>query len=217
MLGARLHFSGVTELAELEARGRALADHLGRDGRAPYYIPVGVWNGLGVLGYVRVAIELADQFVAAEVDSPDHLFTAAGSCGTAVGLAFGFSLLGIDTQVVGISVSYEDPDKDGIADRLTAEAAELLAIPAPELEIRWLDGYVGDDYGVPTAASSRALDLAARTEGLILDPIYTAKSLAGLIGEVEAGSVDATDSVVYVHTGGIPALFVTHPELYWAP
>jgi 1-aminocyclopropane-1-carboxylate deaminase/D-cysteine desulfhydrase-like pyridoxal-dependent ACC family enzyme len=95
-----------------------------------------------------------------------------------------------------------------------AEACALMGIALPAAQPVVWDQYVGAGYGIATDLSTRALETAARSQGLILDPVYTAKALGGLIGELEAGRVQADDTVVFVHTGGTPALFAD-PAVYW--
>jgi D-cysteine desulfhydrase family pyridoxal phosphate-dependent enzyme len=182
-------------------------------GRRPYVIPIGATNDLGVLGYVRAAFELADQLA----EPPAYVFVSAGSLGTAAGLGLGLALEGVDTDVVGVRPSHPGTDLQlPTLDGLIAGGAALLGVEPPPHRVRVLDGYVGEGYGRPTELSTRALELAARLEGIILDPVYTAKAFAGLIGEVEAGRVRRSDPVVFVHTGGMPALFADR-DLYWPP
>jgi 1-aminocyclopropane-1-carboxylate deaminase/D-cysteine desulfhydrase-like pyridoxal-dependent ACC family enzyme len=97
-----------------------------------------------------------------------------------------------------------------------AASCEYLDLALPDAVPEIWGGYVGQGYGIPTELSTRALEMAARSEGLVLDPVYTAKAFGGLMGEIEAGRVKHDDLVVFVHTGGTPALFAD-PALYWHP
>jgi D-cysteine desulfhydrase len=124
------------------------------------------------------------------------------------------AISGAEAEVVGVSVSRSIPDRIARTREIMAESCELLDLAIPEAAPTIWDGYVGPGYGMPTELSTRALELAARTEGLILDPVYTGKAFAGLIGEVEAGRVRPDELVVFVHTGGTPALFA-ETRLYW--
>jgi len=192
-----------------------LAEELKAAGRRPYPIPSGGSNGLGALGYVRAALEL-DAQLTQRGDQPTRVVCAAGSCGTLAGLTLGLALAGREAQVVGVSVSSSTPDRVARTREVMADACSLLdlALP-PAAPVIW-DQYVGPGYGVATELSTRALQTAARAEGLILDPVYTAKALGGLMGEVAAGRVGADDLVVFIHTGGTPALFADS-TLYWRP
>jgi D-cysteine desulfhydrase len=149
---------------------------------------------------VRAAEELAVQVPDVEV-----VVVADGSGGTHAGLVAGF---GDHARVLGVDVG----TRPGLAEAVTAtavEAAAMAGLPAPVGSCQ-LDGErIGDGYGAPSAEARRALDLAARLEGLVLDPVYTGKAMAGLIAAVGDGRIGTTGSIVFVHTGGMPALFAT--------
>jgi len=213
LLGATWSFPGPDQTAA--ARLEELADELRAAGRRPYVIPVGGSNGLGALGYVRGALEL-DAQLAERGERPDYVVCAAGSCGTLAGLTLGLAVAGRAVQVAGVSVSTSTVDRVGRTRQVMEEACSILDLALPDARPVVWDQYVGAGYGIPTDLSRRALELAAGCEGLILDPVYTAKALGGLLGEVEAGRVAPDDLVVFVHTGGTPALFA-ETELYWRP
>ncbi|HLQ60600.1 MAG TPA: D-cysteine desulfhydrase family protein [Candidatus Acidoferrales bacterium] len=212
LLGATWSFSPDRPAAERMAE---LAAELRTKGRRPYVIPGGGSNGLGALGYVRCALELAQQ-LGERGERPRYVVCAGGSCGTLSGLTLGLALAGSQAQVVGVSISNSIPDRVARAREIMAESCEHLDLPLPDAAPEIWGGYVGSGYGMQTELSRRALETAARTEGLVLDPVYTAKAFGGLIGEVAAGRVKRDDLVVFVHTGGTPALFAD-PELYWHP
>ena len=212
LLGATWSFSPDRPAAE---RMTELAEELRTDGRRPYVIPGGGSNGLGALGYVRCALELDEQ-LAGRGERPRYLVCAGGSCGTLSGLTLGLALAGSDVQVAGVSISNAVPDRVARTREIMVESCEHLDVALPDAAPVIWGGYVGSGYGMPTELSTRALETAARTEGLILDPVYTAKALGGLIGEIESGRVERDDLVVFVHTGGTPALFAD-PALYWHP
>jgi D-cysteine desulfhydrase family pyridoxal phosphate-dependent enzyme len=213
LLGASWTFAAPDQSAA--DRMAALAEELRAAGRRPYVIPSGGSNGMGALGYVRGAFELAGQ-VAERNLRPRYVVCAAGSCGTLAGLTLGLALAGSEAQVVGVSVSSSTPDRVARTREVMAESCSHLGIELPDAAPLIWNQYVGSGYGIPTDLSRRALEVAARTEGLILDPVYTAKAFGGLIGELEAGRVKRDDLVVFIHTGGTPALFAD-PELYWRP
>jgi D-cysteine desulfhydrase family pyridoxal phosphate-dependent enzyme len=192
-----------------------LADELRAAGRRPYTIPSGGSNGIGALGYVRGAFELTGQLAERGL-RPRYVVCAASSCGTLAGLTLGLALAGSDAQVVGVSVSTSTPDPVARTREVMAESCAHLGITLPAAAPVIWDLYVGAGYGVPTELSARALEMAARAEGLVLDPVYTAKAFAGLIGEVGAGRVERDEPVVFIHTGGAPALFAD-TDLYWRP
>ena len=212
LLGATWSFSPDRPASERMAE---LAEELRAAGRRPYVIPGGGSNGLGALGYVRCALELAEQ-LAGHGERPRYLVCAGGSCGTLSGLTLGLGLAGSDAQGAGVSISNSVPDRIARTREIMAESCEHLDMALPDAAPMIWGGYVGSGYGMPTELSTRALETAARTEGLILDPVYTAKALGGLMGEIEAGRVKRDDLVVFVHTGGTPALFAD-PALYWHP
>ena len=178
-------------------------------GRRPYVIDMRYASGpLAAVGYVAASVELARQLAAQDMH-PSHLFLSTGSGTTQAGLVLGAALLGLGYQVVGISVQ-QPADKmvPRIAEKVQG-AADVLGIaePLPESPIVVDDGYIGEAYGVPTAAGTEALKLLARSEGIILDPVYTDKGLSGLIGWIRQGCLSRDDTVVFLHTGGVPALF----------
>ena len=190
-----------------------LAEDLRSQGRRPNVIPSGGSNGLGALGYVRCAFELAQQ-LAERGERPRYIVCAGASCGTLAGLTLGVALAGIGSQVVGVSVSRSVPDRVVRVREIMAEACERLDLAIPDATPEVWGGYIGPGYGIPTELSKRALEMVAFSEGILLDPVYTAKAFGGLIGEIELGRVKRSDSVVFIHTGGTPALFAD-PSLYW--
>jgi D-cysteine desulfhydrase family pyridoxal phosphate-dependent enzyme len=212
LLGATWTFSPDRPAAQRMAE---VAEELRAAGRRPYVIPGGGSNGLGALGYVRCALELTEQ-LSERGDRPRYVVCAGGSCGTLSGLTLGLALAGSDAQLAAVSISNSVPDRVARAREIMAESCEHLDLPVPAaVPVIW-GGYVGSGYGMPTELSKQALETAALTEGLLLDPVYTAKAFGGLIGEIKAGRVKHDDLVVFVHTGGTPALFAD-PALYWHP
>jgi len=211
LLGATWSFTSEGQTADDCMAQRAA--ELTAQGRTPYVIPGGGSNGLGALGYVAAAFEMLQQMRADDVE-PSAIVCAASSCGTLAGLALGAQLAQSDARIVGISVSRSAQDRSETTWRLMMQAAGILGVRCSKTLPAIIDDYVGDGYGIPSVLSSEALDLAARTTGLILDPVYTAKAFGGLIGEVRRGAIRRDERVVFVHTGGTPALFAdTH--LYW--
>ena len=179
-----------------------------RAGRKPYVIPVGGSSGVGVFGYVSGSAELVDQLAAAGI-APSRLYYASGSRGTQAGLTLGAKLCGAPYRVYGVAVSGGEPEKIERAKRIANEAAERLARPE-RLEFSDLvtdQNFIGEGYGIPTPAALEAIKLLAASEAILLDPCYTSKAMAGLIEHVRSGGLAASDCVVFLHTGGTPALF----------
>lgn len=204
MVGAR-----IVRVASREERAPAMervAEQLRREGKRPMVIPVGASTPLGALGYVSAASELASQMAARELRF-DAIFFCASSGGTHAGLAAGKELfLHPDTRLIGISP--DDPSgsiQSTVSGILRGMSGEL----GVELEcgLTVLDEYVGEGYGVESSAGREALELAARTEGFLLDPVYTAKAMAGMIDWIRRGRLPSSGNVLFWHTGGQMALF----------
>ena len=177
-------------------------------GRVPYVIPVGGSSGVGVCGYIGGSAELVDQLADAAI-TPSRLYYASGSRGTQAGLTFGAKLCEAPYQVYGVAVSAGEPEKIERAKRIANEAAALLKLPE-RLELADLvtdQNFIGEGYGIPTREGLEAIALFARTEALLLDPCYTSKAAAAMIRHIRDGEIHADEAVVFLHTGGMPALF----------
>lgn len=177
-------------------------------GRVPYVIPVGGSSGVGVCGYIGGSAELVDQLAEAG-EMPSRLYYASGSRGTQSGLTLGARLCDAPYRVYGVAVSAGEPEKIERARRIGNEAAARLELPE-RLELSELftdQDHIGEGYGIPTAAALEAIRLLARTEAILLDPCYTSKAMAALIAHVRGGELGGGDTVVFLHTGGMPALF----------
>jgi D-cysteine desulfhydrase len=168
------------------------------DGRRPYGMPVGGASVGGALGYVHAADELTGQ-----LDDFDLVVVADGSGGTHAGLVAG---LGDHQRVLGVDVGTR-PDLDDQVPAKAEEVAKRAGRPAPTGALRIDHDRFGTGYGEPTDDCREALDLAARLEGLVLDPVYSGKAMAGLIAARRAGRIERDTRVVFLHTGGMPALF----------
>jgi D-cysteine desulfhydrase len=190
-------WAGPLEYYDLEAAIEAEADRLRATGRRPYAIPLGGASTIGQLGYVRAARELREQL-------PDTslIVTADGTGGTHAGLAAGW---GDHDAVFGVDVGTR-PDLDDVVPREAAAAAALADLDAPIGTCRVDHDQIGDGYGAPTPSAREALDLCAGLEGLLLDPVYSGKGMAGLITAVRTGRVPADGTIVFLATGGLPAL-----------
>jgi D-cysteine desulfhydrase family pyridoxal phosphate-dependent enzyme len=177
-------------------------------GRRAYVIPIGGSSGVGALGYVSGTAELVDQLDAVGI-RPSRLYYASGSRGTQAGLTLGARLSGAPYRLWGVAVSGGEPEKIERARRVANEAAARLGVEARiDLADLFTDqDHIGEGYGIPTSEALDAIRLLARTEAILLDPCYTSKAMAALIRHVRAGDVAASDAIVFLHTGGMPALF----------
>jgi D-cysteine desulfhydrase family pyridoxal phosphate-dependent enzyme len=199
LFGPDFVWAGGLDYYELEARIHTECERLRTDGRQPYEIPVGGASTIGVAAYALAADELPSQ-----VDAFDVVVVADGSGGTHAGLVAG---LGDHALVLGVDVGTR-PDLDVTVPAMAAAAARHLGRAQPTGAVRIDHDRFGAGYGAPTDSCREALDLAARLEGIVLDPVYSGKAMAGLIAAVREGRVDpARQRVVFVHTGGMPALF----------
>jgi L-cysteate sulfo-lyase len=206
LFGATLEYfeHGTNMDAALRAHARTLT----ADGRKPYVIPVGGSNAIGALGYVGCAEELCLQ-ARGERIPVTRIVHATGSGGTQAGLLAGFCALGADVDVTGISVSDGKRMQTRKVGLILEETAELIGLETNGLK----DGivvnarYIGDGYGLPTEGMREAVELCARLEGVLLDPVYSGKAMAGLIGMIRSGEITANETVVFLHSGGFPGLF----------
>jgi D-cysteine desulfhydrase len=200
-LDAEVRFTGRAERESVEPALDAVAAELQARGCRPYLVPRGGATATGTVGYALAVAELAAQLDALEL-APELVLVATGSGGTQAGLVAGTAAAGRPWRVVGASVSRPVQETADRVTTLAQEAAALLGLPVPAAERVEVRDARGPGYGIPSAAGERAARLAAATEGLLLDPVFTAKALAllpGLVGDATGGPV------VFWHTGGIPA------------
>ena len=195
---------GLMDYYAVEAAIDETADRLAAEGRRPYRMPIGGASVVGSLGYVQAAAELRAQAVEAW-GSPriDAVVVADGSGGTHAGLAAGLGHLDL---VLGVDVGARHDLDTQVPDKAAA-AADRAGLPAPSGHLRVDQGRIGGGYGVATDDGREAVLLAARTEGLVLDPVYTGKAMAGLVAARRDGTLGAAARTVFLHTGGMPALF----------
>ncbi len=193
---------------------RREAEALAAEGRRAYLIPGGGSTPLGALGYVACAEELLAQAFDMGL-ALDHIVTASGSGGTHAGLVAGVVGMNANVPITGISVRAESaPQEVRVLDlaRRTAELAGVRGdIPAGSVSV--LDDYVGAGYSLPTEAMVEAVRLFASVEGILLDPVYTGKAAAGLIDLVRRGRFRRDENVLFLHTGGSPALYAYQDTL----
>ncbi|MGI9223500.1 MAG: D-cysteine desulfhydrase [Woeseiaceae bacterium] len=202
---------------DFDAEMQAIADEVQANGGRGYIIPGGASNHIGALGYVNCALELINQATERGLVI-DHLVTATGSAGTQGGLIVGLKAMNAGIPLLGIGVSVSREDQEQKVFDLACETADFIGVPgivAREDVVANCD-YVGDGYGIPTESMNEAVILLARLEGLLFDPVYSGKALAGLIDLVRNGHFADEDNIVFLHTGGSAALFAYVGDLQTA-
>lgn len=193
---------------DMNAEMEAVADRMRAEGRVPYTIPGGGSNATGALGYVNCALELMSQAVDMGLRI-DHLVTATGSAGTQAGLVAGLTGLSAGVPLLGIGVRAPKPKQEENVHRLACATAERLGLQggiAREAVVANCD-YIGEGYGIPAPSTIEAIEMFARHEGLLLDPVYSGKGAAGLIDLIRKGFFKKDENVVFLHTGGAAGLF----------
>ena len=195
--------------ADMHAEMEKHAAQLVREGRCkkPYLIPGGGSNPVGALGYASAALEILQQANAQGL-KVDAIVHATGSTGTQAGLAAGLCGLNANIPLLGISVraarAAQEENVLALAQR-TAELLQLRGAPAAA-DIVVNSDYVGEGYGIPAEGTLEAISLLATCEGILLDPVYSGKGMAGLIDLVRGGKFPKCANIVFVHTGGAQAL-----------
>lgn len=211
IFGAEIRLLGPNE--DSAAIAAETLESLAAQGRRPYFIPVGGSNALGSLAYRDALLELATQ-ASSEGCRIDHIVLPTGSGGTHAGILAGVEEAGLPCRVHGISVSRPSEQARAIVAGLVQDIFALENRPAgntvaPQVD----DSLVGPGYGQPTAAMREAVELVARTEGILLDPVYTGKAMTGLLSLIRSGNIGPDETVVFWHTGGAPGLFA-YPEVF---
>jgi len=212
LLGANIVF--VESRDEVSEKVRKLAEELRAKGRKPYVIPGGGASPHGVLGYVLAALEIVQQLYQNNA-RPRYIVHATGSGATQAGLVLGTKLLNLDVEIIGISVGRSRKEACERIANLVNETAKLLGVNItvePE-EITVFDDFTFGGYAEIPREVVEIMKRIARLEGLILDPVYTAKAMAGLISLVERGYIDKKSTVVFIHTGGTPIPFQYSDEI----
>ncbi len=204
LFGATLH--DVPWNGDRNGAIRDLADRLRAESRRPYVVPYGVSSPLGAVAYASTVAEIAAQSAAAGI-KPAAIVHCTGSGATQAGLVVGAHACLPQTRVVGIDIDAEPERVHADVATFAKGAADLLQQPFDPADVEVVGGHAGPAYGVPHAATIDAMKLGARLEALVLDPVYSGKGLAGLIALIEAGRWRKDQDVVFLHTGGAPALF----------
>jgi len=205
LLGAEVVWAGDRPLVE---RLEEVAEELRAQGRRPYVVPYGGSNPIGASGYVAAMEELLAQCAERDLHF-DHVVLASSSGGTQAGLVVGARALGYEGRILGISVDLQAGALQGIlAELATATAAHLgLGLTFAPGDFAVEDGYLGGGYGVLGDLEREAIWTLARTEGLLLDPVYTGRAFGGLLDLIRKGAFAGGERVLFWHTGGTAGLF----------
>ncbi len=195
---------GTDMMGELEK----LAAKLNAEGRKTYIVPGGGSNPIGSTGYVACAEEIMAQLFDKGINI-DHMVIPSGSAGTHAGIITGLVGVNANIPVTGVSVNRNKELQTNAVWNLAKGTAERVGVAAEITKdmIQVTDEYVGPGYSVPSDEMVEAVQLLARTEGILLDPVYTGKVMAGLIGMVRKGKFKKEDNILFLHTGGSPALY----------
>lgn len=202
----------ITEIGidkDREIVANQVYEELSSMGCTPYMIPLGASNGIGCLGYVNAAYEIFEQ-CAENQFHPSAIITASSSGGTQAGLIAGAQISHTDTQVIGVDVDSNPSDLRTAVMKSITEVYDHLNIANENIDenlVNIQQGFGGSGYGLPTQGMQQAIQLMARTEGILLDPVYTGKAMAALIGDIEKKSYSSKQHVIFLHTGGAFGLF----------
>jgi L-cysteate sulfo-lyase len=219
LLGAEARWAGERDRSQVMEE---VAEEMARLGRTPYIIPLGGSIPLGSVGYVAAMEELMGQLAERNLQV-DRMIFATGSNGTHAGLAVGGKALGFAGQIEGISVGGTKEELKAGLEELVAETKAFLGLDLSFADEdggdRFIihDAYIGEGYGKIGPPEREAIRLAARTEGLLVDPVYTGRALAGLIDLIRRGVFGKDETILFWHTGGTPSLFAYADELLYQP
>jgi L-cysteate sulfo-lyase len=217
----QLHGSSISKRpadTDMNAAMEELATQLRDDGKNPYIIPGGGSNEIGALGYVNAAIELMTQANDRSLRI-DHLVHATGSSGTQAGLVLGMEGMNSGIPVYGVGVRAAKQKQEEMVFNLAQRTAQYMGLN-PEIvqrdKVVANSDYVGDGYGLPTAAMAEAVKMMAQYEGILLDPVYSGKGFSGLIDLIRKGHFKKGENIVFLHTGGSISLF-GYPDVFDLP
>ncbi|MCV0429854.1 MAG: D-cysteine desulfhydrase [Roseibium sp.] len=193
---------------DMNAEMETVAERFRTQGRKVYTIPGGGSNPTGALGYANAAMELVQQANAIDLKI-DRIVHATGSAGTQAGLIVGLKAINANIPLLGIGVRAPKPKQEENVFNLAVATAEKLGCPGivKREDVVANTDYVGEGYGIPTPACLKAIEMFARLEAILLDPVYSGKGAAGLIDLVKSGAFSSDENIVFLHTGGAAALF----------
>jgi L-cysteate sulfo-lyase len=212
LLGAKLHIaSGEVDTQDVIAE---ISDRWQSQGKKAYVVPFGGSTWIGALGYVDCADEIMQQAKSEDL-IVNCIAIASGSGGTQSVLVAGFAALNKSVRVIG----YDVGATPSLAEKIRILSLEVLSHLAPtivlsENSVITNDSHLGKGYGIPTDGALEAIKLIARLEGIILDPVYTGKAMAGLINDISTGIFNKKETIVFLHSGGLPDVFAYAPEFY---
>ncbi len=213
LLGAEVRLVDLAPDADLDAEVERVADQLRQQGRRPFNLNAArMFARASALAYVEALLEIQEQLGERRAD---FLYMCSGSKGVA-GLLLGQRLTGDPTRIVAVSATHGHGDPRDATANIANETADLLGLTDVRFTPQDVDlttDYVGRAYGIPTDAGNAAILSLARTEGILLDPVYSGKAFAGLLDHVRTGRIPQGARVVFIHTGGQPALFSFGREL----
>jgi L-cysteate sulfo-lyase len=212
VFGANLReYAGGTDF---DTALQEVAEEVRSSGGKPYIVPGGASDKIGALGYVNCALELLTQANDQGLVI-DHLVTATGSAGTQAGMIVGLKATSSNIPLLGIGVNAPQDVQEQKVFNLAVETAEYVGAPGvvKREDVVANCDYVGDGYGIPTDSMNAAIILLARTEGLLFDPVYSGKALAGMLDLVRRGEFSDAQNIVFLHTGGSVALFAYADQL----
>ncbi|HOV39335.1 MAG TPA: D-cysteine desulfhydrase family protein [Spirochaetales bacterium] len=205
ILGAEVRFSGTRTREEV---ANEVVEEERTAGRKPFFIPLGASDGVGSVGYVAAMEELASQLKASGLEF-DRIVFASSSFGTQAGMCVGAKALNLPVSICPVSIdSTREELQNGVAEVAGAVVQRLgLNLTFTPEEIFCWDDYLGEGYAVMGPPEKEAIDLCGRYEGLLLDPVYTGRAMAGLIDLIRKGTFRKDETILFWHTGGTPALY----------
>lgn len=214
LAGASISYHSPSEWQHLDRLFDAVVEDYLHQGFSPYTIPTGASNGVGLWGYISAAQELLQDFERCGF-APELVAVATGSGGTHLGLALGFAAMAPVVKVRGYAVC----DSRGYFERKALddlkhwqETYRIASTPAVTIDV--VDRYIGQGYGLPQPEVLHIIEQLARTEGVLLDPVYTGKAFYGLVEQIRSGELAKLDNIVFVHTGGVFGVFPYRDSFY---
>ncbi len=214
LFGCHIHWAGANRKGEDIPQ---LVEQLKADGKKPYVIPYGGSSELGAVGFIEAFKELESQRQDRGINFT-HIVFASSSGGTQAGLMLGNKIFESSYKIVGINIDKGESDETPFDKHIVALANSTAKLLDTEYEFSASDlilnaDYVGEGYGVVGALENKAIEMTAQTEGILLDPVYTGRAMGGLIDMIRTGQIKQSDSVLFWHTGGAPALFAYAGDL----
>lgn len=214
LLGACIHWDPQHRRAE---GLQTIANNLAKRGSKPYVIPYGGSNAVGALGYVSAVGEIQKQLKSLG-QNISHIIFASSSGGTQAGLTIGKIVYGLDAEIVGIEIDKSSPGEKPLREKILTCANDLarklkLKRGIEMSNLSFENGYLGGGYGVVGDLESSAIRLLAEKEGILLDPVYTGRAFGAMLDLIKRGRFTKNDTLLFIHTGGTPALFPYSKDL----